>query len=56
MSEPNWRSICLKLLDHFEANEGTTYLYLKSDREAFLNTIPNEHRDEVDNMLIDYHD
>lgn len=49
----DWRKVCLELLDHFDANEGTTYLYNEDDRRSFASGFDNPA--EVQAMLDEYH-
>lgn len=54
-NEPlDWRKVCLALLVHFDAMEGTTYLYSREDRKSFAKQF--DHSAEVLEMLNDYHE
>jgi hypothetical protein len=49
-----WRLVCLALLQHFDENEGTTYLYSREEREGFVEQFP-QLKNEVMDMLNEYH-
>jgi len=50
----DWREVCLKLLQHFDENEGTTYLYNSRDQNSFARQF-GIHGGEVFAMLREYH-
>lgn len=57
MSDEQWAEIVKLLLRHFDANEGTTYLY--HDRTAFLEEVreevPGADVGLVSRVLTEYH-
>jgi len=50
-----WQLAIWRLLDYFDAMEGTTYLYDKTDQESFLKEIDEQIRDRVADVLDVYH-
>ena len=41
MTSEQWQAAFVKLLQHFLANEGTTYLYSKQNRDSFVKECGN---------------
>ena len=50
-----WGIAFAYLLRHFDDNEGTTFLYEKSEQEEFLTHIPESIRGDVQKILEVYH-
>ena len=51
-----WLGVIQQLLVHFDCNEGTTYLYEKSARKAFVAETHFEVRERVSRLLDRYHE
>lgn len=51
----DWLEVISNLLQHFDDNEGTTYLYDRAARREFVEYVPERIRAKVERLLNDYH-